>query len=260
MNDAFYVGATGLHVQQAALDVVSNNISNINTSGFKRAAVQFSELVAAPQPSVGNSAARTAQPGSPTFLGVTLSSTPRIFTQGQLQTSQNPLDIAIQGDGFLQVLGANGQSMLWRGGTLQVNADGYLAATDGLPLKPLISVPRDASALTISQSGQVTAQVGNLANPEVLGQLELTIVNQPDQLEATSDGLYQIPDSLTQITTVQPGEDNAGTISQGFTESSNVDLTNEMVNLLIMQRAYAANAKVVQAGDELMSIVNGLKR
>jgi flagellar basal-body rod protein FlgG len=258
MNDAFYIGASGLRVQETALQVVANNITNINTTAFKRGTVQFAELVAAP--AVGHSPVSQPGPSAPSYLGVMISQSPRVFTQGDLSASSNPMDVAIQGNGFFEVVGPSGQSLLWRGGTMQVNSDGYLSASNGLPLRPLVSVPRDATGLTISESGQVNAYIGNQTNPETIGQLELTLVDQPQNLQPNADGLYQLPATQSDVSRVQPGQDSSGTVSQGFVEASNVHLTDEMVNLLVMQRAYAANAKVVQAGDDLMSIVNGLKR
>jgi flagellar basal-body rod protein FlgG len=253
MNGAFYIGAIGLDSQQRALEVVANNIANINTAGFKRSAVRFSELVA--------SASNEFDAGAPDAMsglsGVSVSATPHIWTQGDLKQTGQPLDLAINGAGFLELLGPSGHALLWRGGSMKINADGYLAAADGTPLRAMISVPQDASALSIGSDGTVSASVGT--QTQQLGKLDLVMVKDPDSLIDAGDGYYQAVDAA-QTSQVQPGDDGSGTLVQGAVEGSNVALSDEMVSLLLLQRAYAANAQVVQAGDQLMSIANGLRR
>lgn len=258
MNGVFYIGATGLDTQQRALDIVANNIANLNTRAFKQSHAQFSQMVAPMAvPTDGQpAAAGDAQAG---LLGVKLDGAPVDFTPGQLTETGSALDLAINGSGFIELMGPGGQTVLWRGGSLMVNPDGYLAASNGMPLQAMISVPRDASGLSISADGKVTATVDGSAQPLSLGQIELSQDNDPSSLTAIGGGLY-VPQSESDVARAAPGSEGTGVLAQGFAEASNVDLSREMVTLLLMQRTYSANAQVVQAGDQLMAIDNELKR
>lgn len=257
MNGAFYIGATGLDAEQRALDVVANNITNVNTPGFKRSESRFSALVAPPSrmnrlaPYVSNS---TAQ-----LLGVSVDASPLVFTQGAMQQTGQPLDVAINGEGFIEVLGAGGRTELWRGGTLTVNADGFLSASNGLPLKAMISVPIDATSVTVATDGSVQAVAGSSANPSTIGQIDLVRPKDMSTLSPLDDGMYQLQND-NDVTSSAPGVDGAGVLVPGSIEGSNVQLTDEMVNLMLLQRAYASNAEVVQAGDQLMATANSLRR
>lgn len=257
MNGAFYIGAVGLEAQQRALEVVADNIANINTVGFKRTTVRFSELVAATRDAADLPVATSDKADQ--MAGVTVDATPRVWSDGELKPTGNPLDLAIKGPGFLELLGPSGHSLLWRGGTLKVNADGFLAAADGTPLRAMISVPRDASALSIAADGKISAIVGGKTDAEELGQLDLVMVHSPDKLTDAGSGYYEATDPAD-VFALEPGNETSSTFVQGVQEASNVELTEEMTSLLVLQRAFAANAQVVQAGDQLMSIVNGLRR
>ncbi|MFA5503368.1 MAG: flagellar hook-basal body protein [Bacilli bacterium] len=254
MNGAFYVGATGLSSQQRALEVVAANIANINTPAFKRSQVRFSQLLSATAPA-------DAPAGSPATLpvlaGVAADGERRVFTQGEVKATGEPMDLAIEGDGFVELAGPAGETLLWRGGKLKIGRDGFLAADNGLPLKAMISVPLEATRLTIDRGGVVRA-----TGPEIdeeIGEIELVRVGDPVALRSAGEALYQIDDE-TLLTPAAPGEEGAGVLVQGAVEGSNVELSEEMIMLLLMQRAYAANAQVVQAGDQLMAIANGLRR
>ena len=258
MNGVFYIGATGLDTQQRALDVVANNIANLNTRAFKQSHAQFSQMVApVALPADGQQAQSTDAQAA--LLGVKFDGAPVDFTQGQLTETGSALDLAINGAGFIELMGPGGQTMLWRGGSLMVNPDGYLAASNGMPLQAMISVPHDASGLSISADGKVTATVAGSAEPVSLGQIELAQDNDPSSLTAIGGGLY-VAQSESDLVRAAPGTEGAGALAQGFAEASNVDLSREMVTLLLMQRTYSANAQVVQAGDQLMAIDNELKR
>lgn len=255
MNGAFYIGAVGLDAQQRALEVVANNIANINTNGFKRSAVQFSELTA--PAFAGSDQVMAGQTAS--LAGVALNAAPHVWTQGDLKQTGQQLDLAINGDGFFELLGPSGRSLLWRGGTLRVNPDGYLAASNGMMLRDMVSVPQGTSTLTIDSAGVVSALVSGDAKPQTIGQLSIAAVKETDSLTDLGGGLFEAGDA-SDISTVQPGQDGAGTVVQGSLEAANVQLSDEMVTLLLLQRAFAANAQVVQAGDQLMAIANGLRR
>lgn len=256
MNGAFYIGATGLQSQQRALDVVANNIANINTPGFKRSEVRFAELVSAPSNDDRGLAPSDSMNG---MGGVAAMTSPRVFAQGEIKQTGKPLDIAINGEGFIELSGTNGTNLLWRGGGLIVSPDGYLAAANGMALKSTISVPLEATSLTISREGLVSAVVAGESGIKELGQLDIVRSKDLAGMVGMGDGLYQAGDPADLVTSL-PGEEGAGVFQQGALESSNVQLSDEMVTLLLMQRAYAANAQVLQAGDQLMSIANGLRR
>jgi flagellar basal-body rod protein FlgG len=247
MNGPFYVGATGLQSLQRALDVVANNIANLNTPAFKRSDVRFSEL--APSDGLPQGAAG----------GVSAEAGGRVMIQGDLRETGKPMDVAIDGDGFIELLGAGGETMLWRGGALQVNPDGALAAANGLALKSALNVPEGATKIAIGRDGKVTAVAAGASEPTEIGRIEITRVKDPAALVGAENGLFRVT-STESLVSSAAGEEGAGSIVQGSLEASNVQLTEEMVKLLLMQRAYAANAQVVQAGDQLMAIANGLKR
>lgn len=253
MNGVFYIGATGLDSQQRALDIVANNIANMNTPAFKQSHAQFSQLMAVDAPSPAGQ-----EPAPPAFMGVQLAATPVDLSQGPMNQTGAPLDVAINGAGFIELMGPGGQSLLWRGGSLMINPDGFLAAANGMPLQAMISVPRDATSLTIGADGKVTVTVADGADPMTIGQIDLVQDIDPTTLTAVSGGLFA-PAPDVDLASSAPGVNGAGVLASGFVEGANVDLANEMVTLLLLQRAYSANAQVVQAGDQLMAIANGLK-
>jgi flagellar basal-body rod protein FlgG len=255
MNGAFYIGATGLGSQQRALEVVANNIANMNTVGFKRSSVRFSELVSgwAADPTLAPAAVQ----GQSGLAGVSLSGSSRVLEQGELRPTGEAMDLAINGEGFVELLGPNGASLLWRGGTLAVDREGLLTGAGGLPLKAMITVPDGATELRIAGDGKVTATVAGQA--VVLGQIDLARPGDTARLALLGEGLYEAA-ADDDLRASAPGEDGAGLLAQGSLESANVQLTDEMVMLMLLQRSYAANAQVVQAGDQMMAIANGLKR
>lgn len=256
MNGVFHIGATGLNAQERALQVVANNITNMNTPAFKRAQVRFSELVG-PAPAALD-AATAARPGSAPAFGVSAAGTERVFMPGEMRPTGNPMDVAIAGEGFIELTGPNGQAVLWRGGTLTVSPDGFLAGANGFPLKAMISVPEGATQISIDAAGEVRALASGETEPASIGRIELVTVRNMAGLSDMEGGVY-LPASEEDLVNAEAGE-RAATLVQGSLEMSNVALNEEMVSLMMMQRAYAASAQVVQAGDQLMQIANGLKR
>jgi len=178
---------------------------------------------------------------------------------GRIESTGQALDLAVQGRGFIELMGPDGQTLLWRGGALAIGEDGLLGSAAGLALKAAITVPDDAEALTIGSDGVVRAVLEAGGQPVELGQLMLVRVDDPAALQRLDGGLYRVEDA-TRIAEARPGEDGAGLFVQGGVERSNVELTDEMVQLMLVQRAYAANAQIAQAADQLMAIANGLKR
>ncbi|MBV8975798.1 MAG: flagellar hook-basal body protein [Alphaproteobacteria bacterium] len=257
MNGAFYIGALGLDAQQRALDVVANNIANINTTGFKRQTVQFSNLVNPLAASGDGTPPQGDQ--SAAVTGVAIAATPHVWTEGSLTVTGQQYDLAISGAGFIEMLGPSGRTLLWRGGTLKVNEDGALAAADGTVLRADISMPQNTTALSISADGIVTAQINGSTQYKQIGQIPLAMVKDPDSLVDDGAGYFEASDQ-SQVSQVRAGDEGAGSLVQGALESGNVQLTDEMVTLMLLQRAYAADAQVVQAGDQLMTIANELRR
>ncbi|KQM61709.1 MULTISPECIES: flagellar hook-basal body protein [unclassified Sphingomonas] len=252
MSDAFSIGALAMRTQQQALEALANNIANVNTAGFKRARVRFADL-SANVPTVTGPATATAD------AGVRFDTQLTIDQQGEVQRTGRPLDVAIEGAGFIELMGPGGQTLLWRGGTMKVDADGLLASDGGLPLRAAVTIPADASDVRIARDGIVRAMLGDGTEAVELGRIELVRCDDPDTLVRLDGGVYRMTDDARGVA-VDPGEDGAGLLVQGAVERSNVQLTDEMVQLMLVQRAYAANAQIVQAADQLMGIVNGLRR
>jgi flagellar basal-body rod protein FlgG len=257
MNGAFYVGATGLQAQQRGLDVIANNVANINTTAFKRSEIRFSELVMRSSVREDSEQVNVAVPDS--LSGVEARTSPRIYEQGDLRQTSKPFDLAISGDGFVEVLGPGGQIWLWRGGAFQVNSDGLLETENGMTLRALIEVPDDASEIRIERDGRVVARVAGEEVPVALGNISIAMPEDVHSLESVGQGYYRVAND-DQLRIYEPGEKGKGVFVQGALETSNVDLSSEMITLLLMQRAYGANAQIVQAGDQLMAIANGLRR
>lgn len=257
MSRALQVAAIGLDAQQRALDIIAANIANVNTSGFKRSQVRFSEVLA----SRSDPASLRADLGATllTSAGVRADAQFTVDQAGRIDSTGRPMDLAIDGQGFIELMGPEGQTLLWRGGTLRVGEDGLLSTLDGLPLKAGIVIPDDAQAVTIGADGVVRAQIGTGQEPTEIGQLMLATVGDSAALERLDGGLYRVADG-SRVADAQPGEDGAGLLVQGAVERSNVELSEEMVQLMLVQRAYAANAQIVQAADQLLGIANGLKR
>ena len=257
MSDAFRVAAVGLEAQQRALDIIASNIANVNTSAYKRSQVQFSELVA-----TGLDPAMVRADLGASILsasGVKAEAHFMLDQPGRIESTGQAMDLAVDGRGFIELLGPDGQTLLWRGGSLRVGEDGLLATASGLPLKAAITVPDDATAISIGTDGVVRAVLEAGGEPSEIGQLALVRVDDSSALHRLDGGLYRVEDA-TRIVEGRPGEDGLGSFVQGGVERSNVELTNEMVQLMLVQRAYAANAQIVQAADQLMAIANGLKR
>ncbi len=254
MSDAFSIAALAMRTQQQALEALANNIANVNTSGFKRARVRFADL-SGTLPTDGAASA----PPAARDAGVRFDTQLVIDQQGELQRTGRPMDLAIEGAGFIELMGPGGQTLLWRGGGMKVDGDGLLATDSGMALRAAVSVPADATALTIARDGTVRATVADGTEPVELGRIELVRCDDPASLVRLDGGFYRLADDARSIA-VDAGEDGAGLIVQGAIERSNVQLTDEMVQLMLVQRAYAANAQIVQAADQLMGIANGLRR
>lgn len=257
MSNALEVAAVGMRMQQRALDAIANNISNINTPAFKRSEMRFSELVAAS--SIASNDGELEKPGFDPVAGMAMSTRPMIEEQGRIEPTGNPKHIAVDGAGFIELLGPAGQILLWRGGSLRVLQDGTLATESGFPLRAGITVPADASEIRIERDGKVFAMLPEPEGASEIGIINLVKLHDPAQATRLEGGIYAL-DTEGDLTESAPGEDGLGHLVQSSLESSNVDLNSEMVGLLISQRAYAANAQVVRAADEFFNLANNLRR
>lgn len=259
MLESLHIGATGMHAQQLQVDAIANNLANVNTAGFKKGRVSFADLMARAtlQGRAGEGPMAAAQGAA---AGVAPGTASKVFDAGELKKTESPLDVAIQGDGFLELAMPDGTRAYTRGGALKVNADGQLALQDGTPLKPAILIPDNAEQLVLAGSGRVQVKLPGQAAPVEAGQLELVRFTNPQGLLAQGGGIYRATDASGEPIGGRPGEDGMGSLMQGYLEGSNVKLVEEMVALMLAQRAYEASSKVVQAADEMLAMINGLRR
>jgi flagellar basal-body rod protein FlgG len=259
---ALRTAATGMGAQQLNVEVISNNIANMNTVGFKRQRAEFQDLLYQTMERAG---AQSSDQGTivPTGIqigaGVKAGSTYRITEQGAMTQTGNKLDVAIQGRGFLQVLMPSGETAYTRAGNLSTNDQGQLVTEDGYQVQPAVTIPGDATDITISKSGQVEVQQAGQTSPSVVGTLELATFLNEGGLDAIGDNLFLQSGASGQPTTGVPGSTGIGTLLQGYTEASNVDAVSEITALIVAQRAYEMNSKVISSADQMLAAANQLK-
>ncbi len=260
MIKALYTSATGLAAQQTVVDSTANNLANVNTTGFKRSQPYFQDLLYVSQRRPGSDSAQGYQvpTGLQVGTGVRVSGNTKIFTPGSLNNTSNPLDVAIDGDGFFQVNLPNGDIRYTRDGGLQLNSSGQFVTTDGYPLSPQISVPQNALSVSIGSDGTVTVTTPGTSAVSQIGQLNVVRFINPAGLSSEGRNLYsETPSSGAPIQS-QPGQQGAGMIRQGFLEGSNVDVVRELVNLITAQRAYEFNTRAIRTADDMLSYTNNL--
>ncbi|KUI97027.1 flagellar hook-basal body protein [Vibrio sp. MEBiC08052] len=258
MIDALYIAGSGIQTQQTYVDIISNNISNVNTLGYKREAVSFADMVSTgtARDSDSVSASQQGFRGN----GTTINAIRPVFEDGDLRSTESKLDIAIRGRGFLEVNLDNGTQAYTRVGKLSVDRDGKLMTAAGQVLSSNINIPLDATDVEINQHGEVFVTLPQETNKVSVGELELAKFSTPSELKSIGSGMYQATDASGQPYYGKPGEEGFGDIHQGFVEVSNVSMVAEMVNLMLAQRAYQLNARVVQTADQLMETANNLTR
>lgn len=256
------VAATGMMAQQLNVEVISNNIANMTTTGYKRRRPEFQDLLYQSQRRIGaqSSSQGTVVPaGVQLGLGVKTAAVYRINDQGDFVNTENNFDLAIQGEGYFVVELPDGNLAYTRSGNFQLSPEGRLVTPDGYTVSPSISVPQDAVEVSINQEGQISATIAGQTNQEILGQLELaTFVNQTG-LEAVGDNLLRETEASGPALVGPPGTEGLGTILQGFLEGSNVNPVQEITTLIAAQRAYDMNSKVITASDEMLSTITQMK-
>jgi len=254
---ALAIAATGMNAQQTNLEVIANNIANINTTGFKRARAEFSDLLYQTERAAGvpNRANQAVVPeGAIIGLGVKTAAVRNLHLQGGLVSTGNSFDMALIGRGWFQIEAADGSTLYTRAGAFNTNADGQLVTLDGYTVVPGISVPQDATEVTVSKSGQVYATVGG--QQQDLGQITLANFVNEAGLEPLGENLYRETAASGPANVGAPDEAGFAYIQQNYLEASNVDPVKEITDLISAQRAYEMNSKIIQAADEMAAVVS----
>ncbi|WP_110954134.1 flagellar basal-body rod protein FlgG [Anaerosinus massiliensis] len=262
MMRALWTAGSGMAAQQSNIDVISNNIANVNTTGYKKQRAEFQDLVY----QTLNLAGATTGPDTqlPTGLqmghGVRLSATNNVHTQGSPQSTGSEYDMAIQGKGFFQVTMPDGTIGYTRDGSFKRDSESRLVTSDGYPMEPEILIPEDATDISISADGRVSVKIPGQAATEEVGQIELARFVNPAGLSRIGKNLYEETEASGAPIVNAAGEDGTGTILQQYLEMSNVQIVDEMVNMIVAQRAYETNSKAITTSDSMLEIANGLKR
>ena len=255
MIRSLYIAKTGLDAQQTQLDVVTNNLANVGTTCFKRSRAVFEELMYQNLRQVGGQTSdQTRLPsGLQVGTGVRVVASERIHAQGNLNKTDNPKDVAINGAGFFQVLMPDGTTSYTRDGSFQTDSAGQLVTASGYPVQPAITLPQTATSLTIGRDGMVSVTQAGSTNSVQVGQLQLTTFLNPAGLQSSGENLYKETDASGTANQTNPGLNGAGILSQGYVEASNVNVVEELVNMIATQRAYEINSKAVQTSDQMLA-------
>ncbi|MBU1262023.1 flagellar basal-body rod protein FlgG [bacterium] len=263
MIRSLWSGATGMSAQQFHLDVIANNLANVNTAGYKRDRAEFEDLLYAtlrlPGTPIGGGG--SVPTGVQVGHGTKITGTQKIHTPGSLGETQNPYDLAIEGQGFFQVLLPDGEVGYTRAGSFSKDADGKITNPNGYILQPEIVVPEDVTEISVTEDGAVFATLsGNVKSTEELGKIELARFTNPAGLSAIGKNVLKETAASGEPKTGTPGAEGFGRIAQRFLEMSNVNVVEEMVNMIVVQRAYEFNAKVIQTADAILGAANTIKR
>jgi flagellar basal-body rod protein FlgG len=256
------IAGTGMQAQQTNVEVISNNIANMTTTGFKRRRAEFQDLMYQSLRRVGSTSsdAGTVVPaGAQVGLGVKTAAIYRINEQGNLTQTSNTLDMAIQGSGYFQVQLPSGQTAYTRDGTFGLSASGEIVTADGYVVAPGITIPSNATSVTVSNSGQVQATIAGQTASQTVGQLQLATFPNEAGLDAQGDNLFLQTEASGNPVTGNPASTGFGSVMQGYVESSNVNVVSEITNLITAQRAYEMNSKVITASDEMLQTLTNLK-
>lgn len=249
MIDALHIAASGLRGEQKQIDVISHNVANLQTPGFKRGRANFVEVATA-----------AALPAREAVGQGTRVTTSTLFSMGEVRMTRNPLDVAIAGHGFFELEAADGTPVYTRDGQFRLDGEGYLVATNGLRLTRGFAVPHDAQDLRIAANGEVSALLADDAERTVIGAIELALFPAADALESIGHNQFRAPEEAGIATYGVPGEAGLGGLQQGAVEMANVEMIDEMSALVLAQRAYQLNARVLQASDQILETINNLRR
>ncbi|MCE3000254.1 MAG: flagellar basal-body rod protein FlgG [Betaproteobacteria bacterium] len=254
MIRSLWISKTGLDAQQTQMDVISNNLANVSTNGFKRARAVFEDLLyqTIRQPGAQSSQQTQLPTGLQIGTGVKPVATARIFTQGNLQQTGNPLDVAIQGNGFFQVLMPDGTTAYTRDGSFQVDSQGQLVTASGFAVQPAITIPANAQSVTIGRDGVVSVLRQGSATPSQVGALQLVGFTNPAGLQSFGENLYLETAASGTPSANTPGTNGLGLLNQGYAETSNVNVVEELVSMIQTQRAYEINSKSIQTSDQML--------
>ncbi len=262
MIRSLYTAATGMSAQQTNMDITANNLANVNTTGFKKSRADFQDLLYQTLRAAGSSQAQGMKipTGIQVGLGTRLAAVQKVFTQGDFQNTGNQLDLVIEGDGFFEVMLPSGSSAYTRDGALKLDSTGRLVTSDGYAVQPELTIPADTMEITIGEDGTVSVKTAGATVATELGQIQLTRFLNPAGLVSQGKNLFTTSDASGDPITGTAGADGMGTIAQGFVEMSNVKVVEEMVNMIVAQRAYEVNSKSIQAADEMLNTANNLRR
>ena len=263
MIRALYSAASGMTAQQTNVDNIANNLANANTAGYKMRRAQFQDLLyqSMVQPGASSGQQTTVPAGLQLGMGTRAASNEIIFTQGNFTETDNPLDVVIQGNGFFQIRRATGDLAYTRDGSFQLDKNGTLVTSSGDALEPQITIPPNAQSVTIAPDGTVSYLQPGQTSAQKAGQIQIAGFQNPAGLNSIGKNLYQATDASGDPTVAAPGgQEGLGSLLQGYTEQSNVSIVSEFINLIVAQRAYEANSKVVKAADDMYQQVNNLRQ
>lgn len=262
MLRSLFIAGTGMEAQKLNIDVIANNLANVNTVGFKKSRADFQELFYQDLKTPGATSAEGAQipSGIQVGLGVRPVAVQKLFLQGDFANTGNSLDLVIEGDGFFQIMMPDGTIGYTRSGAFKIDSEGRIVTSDGYPMEPGITIPADTSNITVGSDGKMTALQPGSSTPTDIGQIELARFINPGGLKAMGRNLFIPTAASGEAATGTPGSESFGTIAQGFVELSNVNVVEEMVNMIVSQRAYEINSKAIQTSDEMLQIANNLRR
>ena len=262
MDPALRAAATGMRAQQTRTEVIANNLANVNTTGFKRSRAQFADLLyqtVQGAATVGGSDAATL-PSIQIGRGTRLVAVQRLNSQGAVEATSRPLDLAVEGEGYLQVQLGNSITGYTRDGSLQISDQGTLVTSDGHTVVPGIKIPSDAQTITITPNGIVSATTGTNTAPTELGRIELARFANPTGLQAMGGNIFQATPASGEAVTGYPDEEGMGQLLQGHLEGSNVEIVQEMVDMIAAQRAYDINSKTIKNSEQMAETANSLVR
>ena len=262
MIRSLFTAATGMIAQQLNLDVIANNLANVNTTGFKKSKSDFQDLMyqIVEEPGTTANQQGTSPTGIQIGLGVRPAAVGKIHSQGDFESTGNPFDLAIEGDGFFQITLPNGEQRYTRSGAFKIDETGIMVNSDGYQLTPAITIPSDAIGVTVSSDGIVSVRQPGSTTLSQVGQIQTARFQNPAGLRSTGRNLFEETEASGAATLGTPGDTGLGTLAQGFLESSNVSVVEEIVSMVTGQRAYEANSKVIQTADQLLTTAINVKR